>query len=200
MTRDVSSFPVPFLRNGGLSIVFAASLVLREDMFGTEWAPVIPGFLHRRGTVEKRQYRGESIHLPELPFSHAERPLFLPGGNPDLKSEHGFTYDVGLSFSVGKENVYALSGGINWFDSHIDDWIIWLPTTKGFFSPRNLKKAHAYGAETNAHLDIMLGKDWKLDMNGTFSWTPSINESEPMSPADQSVGKQLPYVPEFPQR
>ncbi len=38
----------------------------------------------------------------------------------------------------------------------------------------------------------MLGKDWKLDMNGTFSWTPSINESEPMSPADQSVGKQLP--------
>lgn len=43
----------------------------------------------------------------------------------------------------------------------------------------------------------MLGKDWKLDMNGTFSWTPSINESEPMSPADQSVGKQLPYVPEF---
>ena len=87
---------------------------------------------------------------------------FLPGGNPDLKSEHGFTYDVGLSFSVGKENVYALSGGINWFDSHIDDWIIWLPTTKGFFSPRNLKKVHAYGAETNAHLDIMLGKDWTV--------------------------------------
>lgn len=92
------------------------------------------------GYCRKRQYRGESIHLPELPFSHAERPLFLPGGNPDLKSEHGFTYDVGLSFSVGKENVYALSGGINWFDSHIDDWIIWLPTTKGFFSPRNLKR------------------------------------------------------------
>ena len=43
----------------------------------------------------------------------------------------------------------------------------------------------------------MLGKDWKLDMHGTFSWTPSINESEPLSPADQSVGKQVPYVPEF---
>ena len=36
-----------------------------------------------------------------------------------------------------------------------------------------------------------------LPIYGTFSWTPSINESEPMSPADQSVGKQLPYVPEF---
>lgn len=118
---------------------FAASLVLREDMFGTEWAPVIPAFFID-GVLSKRQYRGESIHLPELPFPTLNDLYFLPGGNPDLKSEHGFTYDVGLSFSVGKENVYALSGGINWFDSHIDDWIIWLPTTKGFFSPRNLKR------------------------------------------------------------
>jgi len=176
---------------------FAASLVLREDMFGTKWAPVIPAFfidgvLSKKGNIVAKASISRNYRFPTLNDLY-----FLPGGNPDLKSEHGFTYDVGLSFSVGKENVYALSGGINWFDSHIDDWIIWLPTTKGFFSPRNLKKVHAYGAETNAHLDIMLGKDWKLDMNGTFSWTPSINESEPMSPADQSVGKQLPYVPEF---
>lgn len=176
---------------------FADSLVLREDMFGTEWAPVIPAFfidgvLSKKGNIVAKASISRNYRFPTLNDLY-----FLPGGNPDLKSEHGFTYDVGLSFSVGKENVYALSGGINWFDSHIDDWIIWLPTTKGFFSPRNLKKVHAYGAETNAHLDIMLGKDWKLDMNGTFSWTPSINESEPMSPADQSVGKQLPYVPEF---
>lgn len=176
---------------------FAASLVLREDMFGTKWAPVIPAFfvdgvLSKKGNIVAKASVSRNYRFPTLNDLY-----FLPGGNPDLKSEHGFTYDVGVSFSVGKENVYALSGGVNWFDSHIDDWIIWLPTTKGFFSPRNLKKVHAYGAETNAHLDVMLGKDWKLDMNGTFSWTPSINESEPMSPADQSVGKQLPYVPEF---
>ena len=176
---------------------FAASLVLREDMFGTEWAPVIPAFfvdgvLSKKGNIVAKVSVSRNYRFPTLNDLY-----FLPGGNPDLKSEHGFTYDVGVSFSVGKENVYALSGGVNWFDSHIDDWIIWLPTTKGFFSPRNLKKVHAYGAETNAHLDVMLGKGWKLDMNGTFSWTPSINESEPMSPADQSVGKQLPYVPEF---
>ena len=172
---------------------FAASLVLREDMFGTEWAPVIPAFfvdgvLSKKGNIVAKASVSRNYRFPTLNDLY-----FLPGGNPDLKSEHGFTYDVGVSFSVGKENVYALSGGVNWFDSHIDDWIIWLPTTKGFFSPRNLKKVHAYGAETNAHLDVMLGKD----KNGTFSWTPSINESEPMSPADQSVGKQLPYVPEF---
>lgn len=33
---------------------------------------------------------------------------FLPGGNPDLKNEHGFSYDAGVSFDVGKK------GYINW--------------------------------------------------------------------------------------
>ena len=121
---------------------------------------------------------------------------FLPGGNPNLRNEHGFSYDAGVSFEVGKENAYKLSGGANWFDSYIDDWIIWLPTTKGFFSPRNVKKVHAYGIEVKANLAVQPAKDWLIDLNGSYSWTPSINEGEKMSPADQSVGKQLPYVPE----
>lgn len=196
MTRDVSSFRFRFCEMAACRSFCRLACPSRGYVrYGM--GPGYPGFLHRRGTVEKGNIVAKASISRNYRFPTLNDLYFLPGGNPDLKSEHGFTYDVGLSFSVGKENVYALSGGINWFDSHIDDWIIWLPTTKGFFSPRNLKKVHAYGAETNAHLDIMLGKDWKLDMNGTFSWTPSINESEPMSPADQSVGKQLPYVPEF---
>lgn len=109
-------------------------------MFGTEWAPVIPAFfidgvLSKKGNIVAKASISRNYRFPTLNDLY-----FLPGGNPDLKSEHGFTYDVGLSFSVGKENVYALSGGINWFDSHIDDWIIWLPTTKGFFSPQKPQK------------------------------------------------------------
>ena len=104
MTRDVSSFPVPFLRNGGLSIVLPSpSLVLREDMFGTEWAPVIPAFfidgvLSKKGNIVAKASISRNYRFPTLNDLY-----FLPGGNPDLKSEHGFTYDVGLSFSVGKK-------------------------------------------------------------------------------------------------
>ena len=43
MTRDVSSFRFRFCEWRPVDR-FAASLVLREDMFGTEWAPVIPAF------------------------------------------------------------------------------------------------------------------------------------------------------------
>lgn len=120
---------------------------------------------------------------------------FLPGGNPKLKSESGFSYDAGLSFDIGRSHTYALTGSITWFDSYIDDWILWLPTTKGFFSPRNVKKVHAYGIETKAELSLQLHRDLLLDLNGSLSWTPSVNRGEPMSEADKSVGKQLPYVP-----
>ena len=102
-----------------------------------------------------------------------------------------------IAASDPSEFVRVLREG-SWFDSGCTDGE-YMVNFSGRYRELHgaVSYTHLYGAETNAHLDIMLGKDWKLDMNGTFSWTPSINESEPMSPADQSVGKQLPYVPEF---
>ena len=173
------------------------SVVLREDMYGTRWAPVIPAFfvdgvVSRRGNVTLRASVSRNYRAPSLNDLY-----FLPGGNPDLKSEQGFSYDAGVSFATGREGVWRLGGSATWFDSHIDDWIIWLPTTKGFFSPRNVKKVHAYGVEMKADFTVVPAKDWLLDLNGSMSWTPSLNEGEKMSAADQSVGKQLPYVPEY---
>ena len=172
------------------------SVVLREEMFGTEWTPLIPalfvdGVLSKRGNIVAKASVSRNYRFPTLNDLY-----FLPGGNPDLKKESGWTYDAGLSFAIGNDS-YSLSGSASWFDSHVDNWIIWLPTTKGFFSPRNIKSVHAYGVELEADLAVALSEDWHLGLDGTFSWTPSINEGEPMSPADKSVGKQLPYVPEI---
>jgi len=173
------------------------SIVLREELYGQDWTPLIPAFfmdgvLSKKGNIIAKASISRNFRFPTLNDLY-----FLPGGNPDLKKESGWTYDVGISFATGKENIYSLSGSVNWFDSHVKDWILWLPTTKGFFSPRNIKDVHAYGVELQSEFKVTLGKDWMLNLDGTFSWTPSINEGEPMSPADQSVGKQLPYVPEW---
>ena len=173
------------------------SVVLREEMYGEDWTPLIPAFfidgvVSRKGNIMFKASASRNFRFPTLNDLY-----FLPGGNPDLKRESGWTYDVGASFAIGKEDVYSWSGSINWFDSHVEDWILWLPTTKGFFSPKNIKDVHAYGIEMKSDFSIALKKDMQLSLNGTLSWTPSINEGEPMSPADQSVGKQLPYVPEW---
>ena len=173
------------------------SVVVREEMFGKEWTPIIPAFfvdgvLSKVGNITAKASVSRNYRFPTLNDLY-----FLPGGNPNLRKESGWTYDAGLSFAVGKEGVYSLSGSANWFESFIKDWIIWLPTTKGFFSPDNIKNVHAYGVEMKANLDVAIAKEWQLGLNGTFSWTPSINCGEPRTPADQSVGKQLPYVPEY---
>ena len=170
---------------------------MREELYGKDWTPLIPAFfidgvLSKRGNVVAKASVSRNFRFPTLNDLY-----FLPGGNPNLKKESGWTYDVGISFAIGQEDIYSISGSVNWFDSHVKDWILWLPTTKGFFSPRNIKDVHAYGIEAQSDLKVILKKDWHLAFNGTFSWTPSINEGEPMSSADQSIGKQLPYVPEW---
>ncbi len=218
------------------------SCVVREEAFGNKWSPIIPalfleGVLSKPGNLTLKLSGSRNYRFPTLNDLY-----FLPGGNPNLRNEQGWTYDAGLSFAIGSKYVesqvgtrhavsennfiidkinsvssvgsvreknnsvgdktpvfeyYTLTGSLTWFDSYIDDWIIWLPTTKGFFSPRNLKKVHAYGIELQADLQLQFSKNWCLSLNGTFTWSPSINIGEPMTPADQSVGKQLPYVPEI---
>ena len=172
------------------------SAVLREQLYGTKWATVPALFadylLSKRGNVVAKASVSRNFRFPTLNDLY-----FLPGGNPDLKNETGVQYEAGLSFAVGRDAIYTLSGSASWYDQRIDDWILWLPTTKGFFSPVNIKEVHTYGVEVRADLSVMLARGLKLDLDGTFSWSPSINVGEPMSPADQSVGKQLPYEPEF---
>ncbi len=110
---------------------FGVSVVLREELFDTEWTPLIPalfldGVLSERGNVVAKASVSRNFRFPTLNDLY-----FLPGGNPGLHRESGWTYDAGISFAVGKAENYKLSGSATWFDSHVDDWIIWLPTTKG---------------------------------------------------------------------
>ena len=119
----------------------------------------------------------------------------MPGGNPDLRNEKGWTYDCGFDFEISQNRLLDAGFSATWFDSRIDDWIIWLPTIKGFFSPRNVKNVHAYGIELKANASLTPWQDWKFDVNASYSWTPSVNVGEKMSEADKSVGKQLPYIP-----
>lgn len=173
------------------------SVVLREELFGKEFTPLIPAFfvdgvLSKRGNVVVKASVSRNYRFPSLNDMY-----FLPGGNPNLRSESGWSYDAGISFGVGREGRYSLSGSANWFDSYINDWILWLPTTKGFFSPHNVKDVHAYGVELQLSSQIALGGQWRLLGDANFSWTPSINCGEKLTPADRSVGRQLPYVPRY---
>ena len=103
------------------------SVTLREEMYGAQWTPLIPAFyadylISKRGTIRAKASVSRNYRYPTLNDLY-----FQPGGNTDLVPESGFSYDGGISFAIGKEGVYSLHGEATWFDSYIDDWILWLP-------------------------------------------------------------------------
>lgn len=171
------------------------SLVLREEINAGHTAPLMPSLAAEAELWPAANLTARASIARNYRFPTVNDMYFLPGGNPDLRPEHGFSYDAGLSFETGRTGLYRLTGSAGWFDSRIDDWIMWLPTPKGFFSPRNVMRVHAHGIETRADLSLIPSRGWQVDAGASFSWTPSVNDGEPVSAADNSVGKQLPYVP-----
>lgn len=120
---------------------------------------------------------------------------YLPGGNPDLRPETGWSYDAGAQWSYARPGSWALTASATWFDSYISDWIIWLPSPRGFYTPRNMRLVHAYGVEARADFALKPLRELKTDIGFSYSWTPSINNSSLGGSADRSAGRQLPYIP-----
>ncbi|MDE6489966.1 MAG: TonB-dependent receptor [Muribaculaceae bacterium] len=168
--------------------------VVREDIVGTGLLPIIPSVMMDYSLSNDDNLLLKASVSRNYRYPSLNDLYFMPGGNPDLRPERGFTYDAGFSWRLDRKG-YRLKAEGSWFDSRIDDWIMWLPTTKGFYTPRNVRKVHAYGVEARAECGFSLFGSLDVDIHCSYSWTPSVNDGEKMTEADRSVGRQLPYVP-----
>ena len=173
------------------------SAVIRQDIAGDNIDSPTPALfadyvVYRPANVTIKGSIARNHH-----FASLNDLYFLPGGNPDLKAEHGWSYDFGASMNKAIGSNSSISASVNWYDSYIKDWILWLPTFKGFFQAQNIRNVHAYGIESSIGFANRFNRDWALDINANIAWTASINDSEPMSPNDKSAGKQLPYIPKL---
>ncbi|MBQ5617995.1 MAG: TonB-dependent receptor, partial [Alistipes sp.] len=81
------------------------SAVLREELFGDTFSPLIPalfvdGVISQRGNIMAKASLSRNYRFPTLNDLY-----FLPGGNPDLKPERGWTYDASRDLNVYKEQL-----------------------------------------------------------------------------------------------
>jgi len=116
-----------------------------------------------------------------------------PGGNPGLRPEQGTTVEAGLVYGTriwGQE----LVSGLTAYHSEIRDWILWLPTFKGYWEPRNIREVLSTGFELDLSLNGRSGR-FAYRFSGNYAFTRSINNGERQSAGDASPGKQLVYVP-----
>jgi outer membrane cobalamin receptor len=118
---------------------------------------------------------------------------FQPGGNTGLLPEVSFSNEAGIEYNYMEGNT-AVKASFSIYSSDVDDWIIWLPGFKGYWEPVNIKKVKSSGMEFNASL-VQKSKFINYGIRGNYAFTRSLNYGDKLNWADESIGKQLPYIP-----
>lgn len=101
--------------------------------------------------------------------------------------------DLGCGYN-GVMGTTIFHATLNGYYSRINNWIIWLPTPQGYWEPYNMKRVNASGVEFNTGITGKL-HSVGYHFNGNYAYTRSINRDDPRNWADESIGKQLPYIP-----
>ncbi len=169
------------------------NLMFRQDWVDGSFIPVIPfmGFDFRVFKDRDILLKGNiarNYHLPALNDLY-----WQPGGNPDLLPEEGISGELGLEFRETIGN-HLLHSELTVYRSDINNWIIWLPSYKGYWEPRNIKRVLSQGLEYHLSLKGRVGKI-KYRVSGTYAYTNSRNYGDPLNWGDESYGKQLVYIP-----
>lgn len=169
------------------------NLMLRQDVVDRTPAPFTPymGFDLRLWKGRDLVLKGNVArihHYPDLNDLY-----WQPGGNPELLPEEGFSIESGLEYTSIREQ-QKLSGEISFFRSDIDHWIIWLPSYRGYWEARNIRRVLAYGMEADLKFSGTIRRvDYRVA--GGYALTRSVNFGDPVVWGDESYGKQLVYIP-----
>jgi len=170
------------------------NLMLREDRVDGQFTPVIPyaGFdfkLFKNKDLLLKGNIARNYHEPSLNDMY-----WQPGGNPDLEPEQGISIESGIEFQQAISKYHKIKTELTAYRSDIDNWIIWIPSYKGYWEPRNIQRVLSQGVEVNIQLDGYLGKvGYKI--NGNYAYTRSVNYGDQLVWGDESYGKQLVYIP-----
>jgi len=168
--------------------------LLRGEFVDDSFAPLMPSVgveydLLKNHSVFIKSNFTRNYHQPTLNDLY-----WLPGGNPDLRPEQGYTGDLAVDYLLLNDSTLSIKTGVGAYLSHIDDWIIWRPGEFRFWQAENIKKVFARGIEYTLSVNKKYGK---LDCGffANYSYTKTTNQEQTIS-GDNSVGKQLIYIPE----
>lgn len=169
------------------------NLMLRQEWVDGDRLPFIPFFgmdirviqgvdLLLKGNIAR------NYHLPTLNDLY-----WQPGGNPDLLPEEGFTVEFGMAYQQDYSN-HLLKTELSFYRSQIENWIIWIPSYRGYWEPCNIRSVLSKGLEYSIQL---LGSisEFNYRISGTYGYTSAVNQGDPLIWSDESYGKQLVYIP-----
>ncbi|NPD44138.1 MULTISPECIES: TonB-dependent siderophore receptor [unclassified Lentimicrobium] len=173
----------------------SAYALLRSEYYDDTFVFLIPSLgieyqLDQKDIWSIKFNASRNYHKPNLNDLY-----WIPGGNPDLLPEDGYTAELGLGFKQAKNN-WNLESNINIYASIIENWIVWHPSSTGaiYWEADNIKKVFARGVECTLKYNMDFYRNWKLKTIANYALTITTNENAVES-VDESRGKQLIYIP-----
>jgi iron complex outermembrane receptor protein len=169
------------------------NLMIRQDWIDFNIAPITPYFGFGLRLINEKDLIFKGNIARNYNYPTLNDLYWQPGGNPDLQPEEGYSYELGLEY---KQNFakHGFSTELTAFRSDINDWIIWIPSYRGYWEPRNIDRVLSRGIEFNVGLQGIFGKvGYKV--TGSYAYTSSVNYGDPLTWGDESYGKQLVYIP-----
>ncbi len=168
-------------------------MVLRQEWTDGERAPFCP-FLG----MDFRLIKGKELVLKGNVARNFHQPslndlYWQPGGNPDLAPEQGWSAEGGIEYQI-RRDAGLIRTELTAYRAGIENWIVWIPSFKGYWEPRNIDRVRSTGLEYALEIQgTLLGIDFRG--LGTYAYTRSVNYGDPLVWGDRSYGKQLVYVP-----
>ncbi len=189
-TRNEQLLNISFIKK--INKRFSLNTILRQNIIDNKFIPLIPFLgldflistkhnLHLKTTLS-RNYNLASLN--DL--------YWQPGGNPDLKPEESKSADITLESTKEINNLKLKLSGTYYY-SEIKNWIIWLPSPLGYWSPYNIKTVNSQGSEINLQIQYKINKI-KIFFNANYAYTNSVNKGDSTF-WGESYNKQLPYIP-----
>ena len=164
----------------------------RIVIIATELKPFAPGF-----GVQYKLLNKEDLFIKGNAGINYHYPTFNdlywnPGGNENLKPEYAKMIESGISYSKSTKKL-ELNTEFTAFYSVVKDWIIWLPTEFGYWSPTNLKEVENKGIESNLSISTSI-HNFSIKGRVNYAYTKSTN-LRGKNEYDNALNKQLIYVP-----
>jgi hypothetical protein len=172
---------------------FGITVLLSEILLNNKF--LIPDFstgLQFRLIEDKEYFLKASIsrnsRIPTM------NDLYYPySGNADLRNEYAFTYELTYKMDQKISSLLNTKAELSLFHSSIKDMIQWNPVNSNFWTPGNINRVSSTGIESEISMTYSVNK-FTASLYVGYSLTKSFPEISD-SPGDNSVGKQLIYIP-----
>ena len=162
---------------------------IRQEWYDGKKSPVIPSLSGSFQLTKSFKLKSQFASVYRVPTLNDM--YWVPGGNPDLKSEEGNSAELSMQYFLERKKIQTyLTGTV--FANRIFNRIIWQPGV--YWYAVNAGQVNSYGQEINLRLNLTVGKLF-IGLNGQAQYLRS-GEVAGLRYFENPRYQQI-YVPEF---